>query len=76
MLGAPMAERRRIMISVSDEDAALAEAQLEAERARRIVSQSMRLPAYLSLLLERQIHNPSPLGEPSDRASPARSRKR
>ena len=72
-----MAERRRIMISVSDEDAQKAEADLRREQSLRVVSQSMKLPAYLSLLLERQIHNPSPLAHsPEKRAAPARNRKK
>lgn len=72
-----MAERRRIMISVSDEDAQKAEADLRREQSLRVVSQSMKLPAYLSLLLERQIHNPSPLAHPPEkRAAPARNRKK
>lgn len=57
------------MISVSDEDLKIAEQRLERERGQRIVSQSMRLPSYLSLLLERQIHHPSPLAD--DKPPPA-----
>src|SRR5689334_9948485 len=76
-LGAHMAERHRIMISVSDEVKKLAEAQLEQERGRTNVSKSTKLPTYLSLLLERQVYNPSRTGDeqpaaPTKRAARAR----
>ncbi len=66
------------MISVSDEDLKEAEARLAGEKGQRIVSQAMRLPSYLSLLLERQIHHPSPIADdkppPAPRAKAARRR--
>lgn len=56
--GVDMTERHRLTISISDEDKALADKQLASEKGTRNVSQSMRLPAFLSLLIERQLHAP------------------
>jgi hypothetical protein len=69
-----MAERHRIMISVLDADLKEAQRMMEREQAPRVFTGSARLPSYLSLLLERQIHNPSPVHVEHERTEKKRAR--
>lgn len=50
-----MADRYRTTISLSPADKARAQKKFDDEQRPRRIPQSMRLPAYLALLIERQL---------------------
>jgi len=74
-----MADRYRTTISLSHKDKERAQKRLDRALARRRLPQNMRLPAYLALLIERQLLIEEAEDEASataERLSPRRKRAR